>query len=326
VPEKPKYSPQVLSKADEDIRRTLCPSDPVEIIFPLSDAVAKLLESVSQTAADSPVGLSQQLYEVLQSSEILWKAPFARQKGVFKCSAEIVVKAVRNMEHYTEYTTLQYLDLHRSNIPAPKPLGLMRMSGISLIFMSHMRSVPLGEVWHTLDSCQKTSLSNQLNTILADLRTLPYTEGTSLGGVAGEGCRDLRRHVRTSETPITSLEDFETFLFSSSHPGGNVFVKFLCQLSPSFTNRSSPRIVFTHGDIRPDNIMVELADNKYMISGILDWEYSGFYPDYYESVRCTNCLSPYEEDDWFLYLPKCVSPNTYAQWWLLDRVRETRVV
>lgn len=296
-------------------------------MFPLSDAVAKLIEPVSQTAGGLPVGLSQRLFEVLKSSEILWKAPFARQKGVFKCSAEIVVKAVRNMEHYTEYTALQYLDRHMPNIPVPKPLGLVRMSGISLIFMSHMGSAPLGEVWHTLDSCQKTSLSNQLNTILADLRTLPFTEGTPLGGVAGEGCRDLRRHVRLSETPITSLEDFETFLFSSSHPGGNVFVEFLRRLSPSFTSHSDPRIVFTHGDIRPDNIMVELADNnKYMVSGILDWEYSGFYPDYYESVRCTNCLSPYEEDDWFLYLPECVSPKIYAQWWLLDRVRETRVV
>lgn len=296
-------------------------------MFPLSDAVAKLIEPVSQTAGDLPIGLSQRLFEVLKSSEILWKAPFARQKGVFRCSAEIVVKAVRNMEHYTEYTALQYLHRYKSNIPAPKPLGLLRMSGISLIFMSHMGSTPLGEVWHTLDSCQKSSISNQLNTILADLRTLPFTEGTPLGGVAGEGCRDLRRHVRMSETPITSLEDFETFLFSSPHPGGNVFVKFLRRLSSSFKDHPGPRIVFTHGDIRPDNIMVELADNnKYMVSGILDWEYSGFYPDYYESVRCTNCLSPYEEDDWFLYLPECVSPNIHAQWWLLDRVRETRVV
>jgi hypothetical protein len=282
---------------------------------------------VSQTAEGLPAGLSQKVFEVLQSSEVLWKAPFARQKGVFKCSADIVVKAIRNMEHYTEYTTLQYLDRHKSNIPAPKPLGLVRMSGISLIFMSYMRSTPLGEVWHTLKSCQKTSLRNQLNTILADLRTLPVTEGAPLGGVAGEGCKDLRRHVRMSNTPIFSLEDFETFLFSSPHAGGSVFVEFLRRLSPSFAQTSGSRIVFTHGDIRPDNIMVELADNnQYMISGILDWEYSGFYPDYYESVRCTNCLSPYEEDDWFLYLPECISPNTYAQWWLLDRVRESRVV
>jgi hypothetical protein len=325
--EKTKSTPQSLPEADEDIRRSLCPSDPVEVLFPLSDAVAKLLESVSQSAKGLPDGLSQRLFEVLQNSDVLWKAPFARQKGVFKCSADIVVKAVRNMKHYTEYTTLQYLDRHKSNIPAPKPLGLVRMSGISLIFMSLMPSVPLGELWHTLASYQKKSLSSQLNTILADLRTLPFTEGAHLGGIAGEGCQDLRRHVRMSETPIFNLEDFETFLFSSSHPGGDVFVKFLRRLSLSFATHPGPRIVFTHGDLRPDNIMVALGDNnQYMISGILDWEYSGFYPDYYESVRCTNCLSPYEENDWFLYLPECVSPTVYAQWWLLDRVRETRVI
>ncbi|KAJ5159281.1 uncharacterized protein N7500_008932 [Penicillium coprophilum] len=328
LPKKTKPNPQDLPKADEDIRQSLCPLDPVEVIFPLSDVVAKLLETVPRTAECSPVvGLSQQLSELLQRSEIIWKAPFARQKGVFKCSLGVVVKAVRNLKHYTEYTTLQYLDRHKPSIPAPKPLGLVRMSGISLIFMSHMQSVPLGEVWRTLIPSQKTSLSNQLNTILADLRTLPYLEGTPLGGIGGEGCTDLRRHVRTSETPITSLDDFETFLFSSSHPGGDVFVKFLRRLSSSFLTRPGPRIVFTHGDIRPDNVMVQMTENnKYTISGILDWEYSGFYPDYYECVRCTNCLSPYEEDDWFLYLPKYVSPNSYPEWWLLDRVRETRVV
>ncbi|KAJ5685141.1 hypothetical protein N7536_007760 [Penicillium majusculum] len=123
-PKRTKYNPPGIFKADEDIRRSLCLSDPVEIVFPLSNAVAKLLEPVSQTAEGLPVGLSQKLFEVLKSSEVLWEAPFWRAKGVFKCSAEIVVKAVRNMEHYTEYTALQYLDRNKSNIPVPKPLGL----------------------------------------------------------------------------------------------------------------------------------------------------------------------------------------------------------
>ncbi|KAJ5146105.1 uncharacterized protein N7515_000669 [Penicillium bovifimosum] len=322
--ERPPKKSKAQLEAEEDIRLSLRPSDPAEIVFPLSDAVANLL-APSQTAG-SANGLSQRLIEILASSEIIWKAPFAGQKSVFKCSADIVIKAIRNMEDYTEYTALQYLERHTSNIPVPRPLGLVRMGRYSLLFMSYMQSVPLGDVWQTLDSCQKSSLSKQLNSILEDLRTLPYTEGTPLGGVGGEGCKDLRRHVRVSETTITSLEEFETFMYSSPHPGGGVFVKFLRRLSPSTNGHSGPRIVFTHGDIRPDNIMVELVDNNYMVSGILDWEYSGFYPDYIESVRCTNCLSPYEEDDWFLYLPECVSPDIYAQWWLLDRVRETRVV
>lgn len=326
LPENTKPSPRGRTEPDEDIRQTLCASDPVETIFPLSDAVTKLVQSVSQTAANLPVGLSQRLSQVLENSEILWKSPFPRQKGVFKCSADIVVKAVRNLERYTQYTTLQYLELHRPNILAPKPHGLVCMSGVSLIFMSHIPSIPLGKVWHMLDHYQKSFLSNQLSMIITDLRTLPFTEGSPFGGTAGEGCTDIRRHVRTSKRPITTFEDFETFLYSSPHAGGDVFVKFLRQLSPSSSELPVSRIIFTHGDISPDNVMVELIDNNYKISGIIDWEYSGFYPDYYESVRCTNCITPYENDDWFLYLPECVSPSIYAQWWLLDRVRESRVV
>ncbi|KAI2733292.1 hypothetical protein CBS147332_307 [Penicillium roqueforti] len=85
-PKKPRY-------VEQDIRESLCPSGPVEIVFPLSDAVAKLLEPISQTAEGLP--LSQRLFEVLKSSEIIYKAPFFHHKGVFKCSSEIVIKAVR---------------------------------------------------------------------------------------------------------------------------------------------------------------------------------------------------------------------------------------
>ncbi|KAJ5592831.1 hypothetical protein N7537_009735 [Penicillium hordei] len=140
-PKKTKYNPP---EADEDIRRSLCPSDPVEIVFPLSDAVAKLIEPVSQTAEGLPVGLSQRLFEVLKSSEILWKAPFARQKVIFKCSAEIVVKAIRNMECFTKYTALQYLDRYKSNIPVPKPLDLdVRRLGQSGIHSTLIENTPL---------------------------------------------------------------------------------------------------------------------------------------------------------------------------------------
>lgn len=173
-----------------------------------------------------------------------------------------------------------------------------------------------------LDSDQKASVRGQLETILTKLRSLPYVHGRPLGGVAGEGCKDARRHLRRSDKPIKTLSEFEDFMFSSSRPGGLVFVEFLRQLSPCL---SSPNTVFTHGDLRPDNITVEIVDrNRCVVTGLLDWEYSGFYPDYYEAVRCTNCLSSCENNDWFLFLPDCISPKRYTHWWLLDRVRETR--
>lgn len=189
--------------------------------------------------------------------------------------------------------------------------------------MTYLPSKTLSEIWPTLDLAQKLSIQEQLNTIMVDLRSLPFNPGTLLGGVGGEGCKDIRRHLRQTDSPIESLGDFEDFLFTGPHPGGHVFVELLRQMSPS---AQSPAIVFTHGDLRPDNITVAMAgDKKWNVTGLLDWEYSGFYPEYYEAVRCTNCISPYEEDDWFLFLPDCISPVRYAQWWLFDRVREARV-
>ncbi|OJJ81320.1 uncharacterized protein ASPGLDRAFT_28157 [Aspergillus glaucus CBS 516.65] len=259
-----------------------------------------------------PIDYTGRLIRMQTSKEVLGErgpleGSISTSQDVFKCAADIVVKAVRHIDDYTEYTTLQYLERHIPDCPAPRPLGCVQMSGISLIFLTHKPSKSLGEVWHGLDSDQEASAKGQLETILTKLRSLPYVHGRPLGGMAGEGCKDARRHLRRSNKPIKTLSEF---------------VEFLRQLSPCLS--SPPNIVFTHGDLRPDNITVEIVDcNRCVVTGLLDWEYSGFYPDYYEAVRCTNSLSSCE-NDWFLFLPDCISPKRYTHWWLLDRVRETR--
>ncbi|PGG98661.1 hypothetical protein AJ80_09498 [Polytolypa hystricis UAMH7299] len=315
--------PKVTPK-DEDIRAFLRASDSVEIVFSLSEAVLNLL-GIPRNTASTPNDLSERLVHVVQASEIIWKAPFARQKMVINCGHNIAVKAVRAMEDHTEYTTLKYIQQHKPSIPAPEPQGLVKMGDVSLIFMTHIPSNNLTDVWPSMDSAQKVSVKEQLSKILMDIRSLPYATGTPFGGVGGEGCKDIRRHLRRSDRPITTVSEFEDFLFTGPHPGGQIFVKFLRQLSPQ-DQPSSSAIVFTHGDLRPDNIVVKKENNEWIITGLLDWEYSGFYPEYYEAIKSTNCLGPYEENDWFLFLPDCISPTRYTHWWLLDRVRETRLV
>jgi hypothetical protein len=78
-------------------------------------------QDISKTAEPLPNGLSQRLFEVMQASEVLWKTPFPLHKMVFKCAADIVVKAVRHIDDYTEYTTLQYLEQYIPDCPAPRP-------------------------------------------------------------------------------------------------------------------------------------------------------------------------------------------------------------
>jgi len=64
----------------------------------------------------------------------------------------------------------------------------------------------------------------------------------------------------------------------------------------------------------------EDEDGTWKIVGVVDWESSGFYPDYWETVKMTNNLVPSEESDWYRYLPQTLSPSRYPTQWLVDRL------
>jgi aminoglycoside phosphotransferase (APT) family kinase protein len=183
--------------------------------------------------------------------------------------------------------------------------------------MSYIPDISLESVWAKLPSSSKAHIQKQVNEILNDLRSLPFPNQTPLGGVAGEGFKDLRRGLRQSNQPLWNAKSFDDFQFSNPNYGSQIFINFLRRMIPP----KEPRTVFTHGDIRPENIVVqETQSGNYLVAGLIDWEFSGFYPDWYEAAKITNCLSTVEKSDWFLFLPECVSPKQFARRWLLDRV------
>jgi hypothetical protein len=308
---------------DDDIRWSLHPPSLVEVVHPLSEQVEKLLADHTPVEVEKDE-FQNPLSKLLWRCEILWKSTFPRNKMVFKCGPDIVVKAIRNADDYTEFTTLQYLEKNKPTVPAPRPLGLLRTNRISLVFMSYIPEMTLGEIWTQLDFTQKISIQNQLNQIILDMRSLTLPEGMPLGGVAGEGCKDVKRHLRRSTIPITNASDFEKFLFPPPKFSGHVFAELVRELIPLRQSSSLVCHIFTHGDLRPDNISVKLGyDGNWQIAGLVDWEYSGFYPDYYESIKSTNCMASNEHDDWYSFLPQCISPQKYKLWWLIDRIWAT---
>lgn len=85
------------------------------------------------------------------------------------------------------------------------------------------------------------------------------------------------------------------------------------------------RIVFTHADFHPRNIMVvDLPDGSVELSGIIDWESSGFYPEYWELLKATNTRSVKDTSDWWDHLPPSILG--YDQHIVLDRLIESTVV
>jgi len=111
--------------------------------------------------------------------------------------------------------------------------------------------------------------------------------------------------------------------FSVRHHGSNTYVMLLRSLLDHDNFDMLHGSVFTHGDVRADNIMVTRDPNingHYIVTGIIDWEDSGFYPAYYECTTLTRTLSLVDEDDWYLYLPRSISPSKFPIRWLVDRL------
>jgi aminoglycoside phosphotransferase (APT) family kinase protein len=68
-------------------------------------------------------------------------------------------------------------------------------------------------------------------------------------------------------------------------------------------------IVFTHGDLRPANI-VATATSPTKIVSILDWEQSGWCPDYWEDFKARYTAS--WTGEWHGYIDRFLDSNPAA--------------
>ncbi|KAJ5130282.1 uncharacterized protein N7515_006321 [Penicillium bovifimosum] len=301
-----------------DFRTRLDAAETAEIIFPLSNDVTALLAAFSD-ASNGYIGTEQSLLSAIRrllwESKILWESPI---RGiVVQCNDDIVAKVIGTNGDYTEYTALRYLAEQIPEIPAPRPYGMIVFGSFCMIFMSYIPSMTLTEAWPSLSHEQKISVQHQLDDIFRRLRTVRRGDGHSLGGVGGEGVKG-----HEPNTTVSTAAEFEDFRYSAPHHGSTTYANFL----RSFLTDPVQGSVFTHGDVRQDNILVKLnQDNVWIVTGIIDWEDSGFYPEYHECTELTRTMSLTEEDDWYLYLPASISPLQFPIRWLVDRLFDIHI-
>ncbi|KAI1179251.1 kinase-like domain-containing protein [Nemania sp. FL0916] len=147
------------------------------------------------------------------------------------------------------------------------------------IFMEHIPGEPLERKWDALEPSEKERLCNEVWGFVAQLRKIPKPpelEAFYQCGADGSGSEDiLLRGFKEPPQPILDDESLrkrinELYLECN----GGSYGEHL----PDFLPRSDIS-VFTHCDLAPKNIMVDESCN---ITGLIDWETSGFYPDYWE--------------------------------------------
>jgi hypothetical protein len=115
-------------------------------------------------------------------------------------------------------------------------------------------------------------ISMQLANFISSLHGIPKTVNPAMAicSSLGEACIDLR--IQGGE-PVGSFPDEASF--------GQV-LRFSDEPS-----RRGYRILFTHADLNPRNILVDRivrADGSkgWAVSGIVDWETAGYYPEYWD--------------------------------------------
>ncbi|KKY23822.1 putative phosphotransferase family protein [Phaeomoniella chlamydospora] len=320
-----KQEAQGIPSTPTDTLERLEDIDKATVVSPLSDTVIALLNQDINSIpliSEPDKSLAEKLKQTFRNSTKIYESPF--RGAVFKCSDEIIAKVVRmSCPDTTEYTSLQYLAQHAPNFPAPKPHGLVTLGRYNVTFMSYISSMPLAKAWPSMTCHQKVSVQRQLDDIFRRLRQLKQPDGFPLGGVAMEGVKDLHRGGYRSDQVITTGAGFENWKFSLSMFSTDHYIKDLHGFLPPPATES----VFTHGDLRPDNIMVDLSSSgDYSVTGIIDWEDGGFYPYYHECTKATNTLHSDEKSDWYQYLPPCVAPHTFPVWWLVDRLWDRNIL
>ncbi|KAL2828188.1 hypothetical protein BDW59DRAFT_171023 [Aspergillus cavernicola] len=246
----------------------------------LHNLLAALL-SIFPTDCSLPNGLSEET-----SLAALLKALLLGP--VVKCSDELVIKLFPDL---TEYHNLQYLSGHACDHPVPRTHGLIMLGNYRAMFMSQIPGVTLAKAWLGLSHEAKLSVQKPLDLIFSRLRCLRQDDGPEFGGVGGEGVKDYRI--------------MEIFAYKSP-----CHVKLLRAFVEE-QNQTLQGSVFTHGDLKKSNIMVKQNPgnaNAYTVTGIVDWEDSGFYSEYYECTTLSNRQSIMSDNVWYLYVPDCISP------------------
>ncbi|OAX79860.1 hypothetical protein ACJ72_05816 [Emergomyces africanus] len=167
-------------------------------------------------------------------------------------------------------------------VPVPNVIYALFNDTNGDIGMTIIPGSSLDKHWESLDDKTKQSLCRRTWDLISMIRQIPQKpELKHLFQCAADGSPTLDPLIQDIQQPPTPLET-DSQLRSRIYEryiryGGSRYRDQLLDMLPH-----SSSSVFTHADIAPRNIMV---DENYQITGLLDWEYSGWYPDYWEYAQ-----------------------------------------
>ncbi|GKU09787.1 unnamed protein product [Fusarium langsethiae] len=162
-------------------------------------------------------------------------------------------------------------------IPAPRVHEVcLTPEGQGCIRMDYIKGQPLDKLWPEMSVQQKKDIAQQLREVIQKMRSVA-PPADLIGACDGKEIRDTRQYFTYHSPACRDEGAFNDFLLSSLYENTPQLVR------AAFSRRlqTNHRVVLSHCDLAPRNILVE--DGK--IQGLVDWEDSGWFPEYWEYVK-----------------------------------------
>ncbi|KAL1878540.1 hypothetical protein VTK73DRAFT_7881 [Phialemonium thermophilum] len=190
-----------------------------------------------------------------------------------------------DLERYSnEKRALQLVQQH-TTIPVPMPLDVVLAKAEdpndpysftdAYLLMTRVPGVPLASYQDVLSDEDFEHIGYQMKDYLAQLRTIPKRVNPEMAicNALGAACRDTRIRGDAAVGPFVDEAAFSQCLRFSDEP-----------------SRRGHQIVFTHADLNPRNILVDRVARQdgqmgWQISGIVDWEMAGYFPEYWDYTK-----------------------------------------
>ncbi|KAF9517435.1 hypothetical protein BS47DRAFT_533384 [Hydnum rufescens UP504] len=196
----------------------------------------------------------------------------------------------------TEAFTMDFVR-RQTHLPVPAVHDVfLDRRGHVYIMMDYIDAPELQAVWRRLSLAQRSAVVQELVTYLVELRALSPPDPNAVQAVDGGSLIDVRLGSEPFG-PFAAVDDFHMYLghtiihdrLASNHPYAREALE-RCR-------HRTYRIIFSHSDLAPRNILYKDGH----IAAIIDWEFSGWYPEYWEFTRTFDSSSWIIPEFWELF-------------------------
>ena len=200
----------------------------------------------------------------------------------------LYAKTIHPRSFNSEPNALRLLERHAPSVPVPRLIDTFETQGpngttTNWFIMTALPGVRAQSVVHRMSYAERDQLGDDLRAVLEQVARIPNTSPALFANVSGGPIVEPRLAGKPCG-PYSTEADFNTQM-------GKPFAHYLLKEIPDAFDRTH-RSILVHGDLVLLNVMVDGG----RLSGVIDWEYANFMPEYWDCAKAIATVWGYADD------------------------------